>query len=55
MLGGEFAHHGKQVGVECLNQDPLNPATAALPPRWTISQEEIYQFKIMIPRKSMTC
>ena len=45
MLGGEFAHHGKQVGVECLNEDPANPATAHLGKTWTISQEEIYQFK----------
>ena len=45
MLGGEFAHHGKQVDVECLNQDPANPATAALGKSWTITQEEIYQFK----------
>jgi len=44
MLGGEFKHHGKQVSVVCLNQDPANPATAALPPAWTIQQEEIYQF-----------
>ena len=45
MLGGEFAHHGKQVSVDCLNQDPQNPADAPLPATWTISQEEIYQFK----------
>ena len=45
MIGGEFAHHGKQVAVECLNQDPSNPATASLPKSWSISQEEIYQFK----------
>jgi uncharacterized protein len=51
MLGGEFQHHGPQVGVECLNQDPANPATAPLPPRWTISQEEIYQFKNYDPAK----
>ena len=44
MLGGEFRHHGRQVGVECLNQDPQNPATAPLPAKWDISQEEIYQF-----------
>ena len=44
MLGGEFKHHGPQVAVECLNQDPANPATAALPATWNISQEEIYQF-----------
>jgi uncharacterized protein len=45
MLGGEFEHHGRQVSVDCLNQDPKNPATAMLPQTWTISQEEIYQFK----------
>lgn len=45
MLGGEFAHHGPQVSVECLNEDPENPATAQLGKTWTIQQEEIYQFK----------
>ncbi len=45
MLGGEFQHHGPQVSVECLNQDPAHPATAALGKSWTIQQEEIYQFK----------
>ncbi|HTI97617.1 MAG TPA: ThuA domain-containing protein [Dongiaceae bacterium] len=45
MLGGEFAHHGPQVSVTCLNQDPQFPATAHLGPTWTIQQEEIYQFK----------
>jgi uncharacterized protein len=45
MLGGEFAHHGPQVSVECLNEDPSNPATAHLGKTWTIQQEEIYQFK----------
>ena len=51
MLGGEFTHHGRQVSVDCLNQDPKNPATAALPKVWTISQEEIYQFKNYDPAK----
>ena len=51
MLGGEFAHHGKQAGVECLNQDPTNPATASLGKSWTISLEEIYQFKNYDPAK----
>jgi type 1 glutamine amidotransferase len=51
MLGGEFAHHGRQVGVDCLNVDPANPATAHLPKVWTISQEEIYQFKNYDPAK----
>ena len=45
MLGGEFAHHGPQVSVECLNEDPQHPANAKLDKTWTISQEEIYQFK----------
>lgn len=45
MLGGEFAHHGPQVSVDCINVDPSNPATVNLPKAWTISQEEIYQFK----------
>jgi len=45
MLGGEFAHHGPQVSVDCLNQDSANPATAQLGQSWTIQQEEIYQFK----------
>lgn len=49
MLGGAFRHHGPQVSVECLNEDPTNPATAPLPPRWTIAQEEIYQFSNYIP------
>jgi uncharacterized protein len=45
MLGGEFAHHGPQVSVECLNQDPAHPATSRLGSTWKIQQEEIYQFK----------
>jgi type 1 glutamine amidotransferase len=45
MLGGEFKHHGVQTNVVCLNQDPQNPAMASLPAAWSISQEEIYQFK----------
>jgi type 1 glutamine amidotransferase len=51
MLGGEFAHHGPQVSVECLNEDPENPATANLGKTWTIQQEEIYQFKNYDPAK----
>ncbi|HVU28304.1 MAG TPA: ThuA domain-containing protein [Verrucomicrobiae bacterium] len=51
MLGGEFMHHGRQVSVDCLNQDPQNPATANLPKVWTIQQEEIYQFKNYDPAK----
>ena len=51
MLGGEFTHHGKQVDVECLNQDLQHPATAHLGKSWTITQEEIYQFKNYDPAK----
>lgn len=51
MLGGEFEHHGPQVSVECLNQDPTHPATAALGKTWEIQQEEIYQFKNYDPAK----
>jgi type 1 glutamine amidotransferase len=51
MIGGEFAHHGQQVGVECLNEDPKHPANVALGKTWTISQEEIYQFKNYDPAK----
>jgi uncharacterized protein len=45
MLGGEFNTHGRQVGVECLNEDPAHPANQALGKTWTITQEEIYEFK----------
>jgi len=55
MIGGEFLHHGKQVGVVCLNQDPANPATASLPKAWTIQQEEIYQFTNYTPAKVHDC
>jgi type 1 glutamine amidotransferase len=51
MLGGEFDHHGAQLGVECLNEDPSNPATAHLGKTWEIKQEEIYQFKNYDPAK----
>lgn len=45
MLGGEFAGHGAQVGVECLNQDTKHPATAHLGSSWPIKQEEMYLIK----------
>ena len=51
MIGGEFARHGKQVGVECLVQDPQNPAGAPLGKSLVIAQEEIYQFKNYDPAK----
>ncbi|HMP83415.1 MAG TPA: ThuA domain-containing protein [Verrucomicrobiota bacterium] len=45
MLGGEFKGHGPQVGVECINKNPKHPANAQLSDTWTITQEEIYEFK----------
>lgn len=51
MLGGEFDHHGQQVGIECLNQDPQHPACAPLDKTWTIKQEEVYEFKNYDPAK----
>ena len=45
MLGGEFKTHGPQVCVECQNEDRAHAANVKLDPRWTITQEEIYQFK----------
>ncbi|MGV3531424.1 MAG: ThuA domain-containing protein [Chthoniobacteraceae bacterium] len=44
-LGGEFASHGAQVGVDLVKKDPNHPATAGLPDPWGIKQEEIYLFK----------
>jgi len=44
MLGGEFNHHGAQVSVDCLNQDPAHAACSPLPATWTVF-DEIYQFK----------
>ena len=39
MLGGEFLHHGAQLSVECLNEDPQHPANAHLGKTWTITQD----------------
>ncbi len=51
MLGGEFKRHGRQVPVDCLVQDPSNPAVAQLGQSFHINQEEIYQFKNYDPTK----
>jgi uncharacterized protein len=51
MIGGEFDHHGAQLSIDCLNQDPQHPANASLPKVWTITQEEVYQFKKYDPEK----
>ncbi len=44
MLGAEFMHHGAQVSVDCLNQDPAHAATSGLQASWTVF-DEIYLFK----------
>src|SRR4051812_3473887 len=44
MLGGEFNHHGPQVPVDAINQDPAHAAVKMLPATWTV-YDEIYQMK----------
>ena len=51
MIGAEFVKHGAQLPVECINMDPKHPSTAQLPPRWSIGQEEIYNFRGYDPTK----
>ena len=51
MIGGEFAGHGAQVGVECLVQDSKHPATKDLGEAFCIEQEEIYLMKNYDPTK----
>jgi uncharacterized protein len=45
MLGGEFAGHGAQVGVECLVQDMNHPAVKHFGESFCLEQEEIYIIK----------
>jgi type 1 glutamine amidotransferase len=51
MIGGEFAGHGAQVGVECLVQDTKHPATKDLGESFCLEQEEIYLMKNYDPTK----
>jgi type 1 glutamine amidotransferase len=51
MIGGEFAGHGAQVGVECLVQDAKHPATKDLGESFCLEQEEIYLMKNYDPTK----
>ena len=44
MLGGEFASHGAQARVECINEDKKHPACSHLPQNWEVF-DEIYIFK----------
>jgi type 1 glutamine amidotransferase len=41
MIGGEFATHGAQTEVDCVNQDRAHPACAHLPASWHV-KDEIY-------------
>lgn len=45
MLQGTFNGHGAQVAVDLVNLDKTHPATAPLPERWAIQQEEMYLIK----------
>ncbi|HEV7867034.1 MAG TPA: ThuA domain-containing protein [Chthoniobacteraceae bacterium] len=51
MLGGEFATHGAQVGVDLKKKDAKHPGTAGLPETWTIKKEEMYEFKNYDPAR----
>lgn len=44
MIGGEFATHEAQVGVECINQDHAHPATKHLGAKYNVF-DEIYILK----------
>ena len=41
MIGAEFKAHHAQAEVDCINQDPKNPACAHLPATWHV-KDEIY-------------
>lgn len=41
MIGGEFVHHGAQVEVDCINQDPKHPACGHLDKTFHL-KDEIY-------------
>ncbi len=45
MLQGEFAGHGAQVPADLIKGDPKHPATAGLPDKWELKQEEMYIIK----------
>jgi uncharacterized protein len=44
MIGGEFAHHGPQVEVECIVDDTKHPSTKHLGKSFKVF-DEIYEFK----------
>lgn len=44
-IGGQFAGHGPQLAVSCINDDPKHPANKHLGETFDIELEEIYQIK----------
>jgi uncharacterized protein len=44
-IGGEFAGHGPQLSVTCINQDHSHPANKHFGDTFEIALEEIYQIK----------
>lgn len=44
-IGGEFAGHGPQLAVSCINDDPAHPANKHLGKTFDIALEEMYQIK----------
>lgn len=44
-IGGEFAGHGPQLSVSCINEDPKHPANKHFGKTFEIAQEEMYQIK----------
>ncbi len=50
-IGGEFAGHGAQVGIECLVVDKKHPSTKHLGESYCIQQEEVYLIKNYLPER----
>jgi len=44
-IGGEFAGHGPQLSVSCINEDPNHPANQHVGKSFDIALEEMYQIK----------
>jgi len=44
-IGGEFATHGPQLSVSCINDDPQHPANKHFGKTFDIALEEMYQIK----------
>ena len=44
-IGGEFAGHGPQLSVSCINEDPQHPANKHVGKTFDIALEEMYHIK----------